>query len=131
MRDNDEDNLKINSYNLQTQNERDLFEELTDDEKHFFPVIDFIYSKKEDCYITLMKKVDFTLWDMDYDCYMLDEVDHDGKIEVVQDIKEFFKLNFNVEFFVSIVEKYNIIDLHTMNLGVYNNHLVIIDFGWE
>lgn len=104
----------------QMENEFKLFQTMLDDEREIFPIIDMFRYKGE--LVTIMKK-----------CEMLDipfRCDCSDPFQVLE-IFELFNLDMDYfKRFVAFVIKYDIVDLHKKNVGVLNNHLVILDAGY-
>lgn len=117
--------------NYQTQKEREIFNELTDEEKQFFPIIGFTKDKDGND-IVIMKKIDCTLEEvglmLNKSC--LQYMTQKEQAAQLQHVKKTLKLKLNVSKFIKMVVTHGIIDLHCRNLGVLDGKLVIIDFGW-
>lgn len=118
--------------NNQTMAEREMFMEMTPEEREFFPIVGFSTDSNGN-EVILMKKIDGTLSDFEYDypfMECLEEMSNRLRHELLMNIKKELGLKFSVAALLRLIEKYHIKDLHSENLGVYNNRIVIIDFGW-
>lgn len=118
--------------NDQTMTEREMFMEMTPEERAFFPIVGFTTDNNGD-EVVLMKKIDGTLDDLGcgypfMEC--LELMSSRRQQEELMNVKREFGLKFSVAAFMRLIKKYNIKDLHSQNLGIYNNRVVIIDFGW-
>lgn len=113
----------------QTEQEVRIFGEMTEEEKEIFPIVDVIYYKNEK--IILMKK-----------CTPINKIINirdlpDGKWTYVSNMKSAKglteKLSLDdsyLEAYIAFIDKYELMDVHISNVGVYNNHLVILDAGY-
>lgn len=124
--------FQFNQYHTQTNNESFIWNEiLTEQQKQFFPVIDYVYSEKYQGLVTIMNKVDFILGDRYALNNCLEEMSEDVLRNVLVKIANKYGLTFDMELFINTIWEVGISDLHEYNLGVYKNRLVIIDFGWS
>lgn len=104
----------------QMENEFQLFQLMLDDEREIFPIIDMFRYKGE--LVTIMKKCDMLNIPFRCDCS-----DPFQTLEIF----ELFNLDMSYyERFMNFVRKYEIVDLHRRNVGVLDNHLVILDAGY-
>ena len=113
---------------IQTKQEKALFEKMTPEEREYFPIKYFVDYKGKLCVIMhkcepLEKYLDTSEFDDEY-CGSLDDEE-----EIQMFCERYGFSEKNADMVVEIVSKYHINDLHFGNLAVYKDKLVIIDAG--
>lgn len=119
----------------QNEYEAELCGKLTDEEKEIIPIISYVKLTKDDEIVIIWKRVEpleeklktkhnELLEDLSYWWRR-----HEYK-KNLKTIIEILSLDDNIEQMLGLVEKYNLDDVKPENLGIMNNHLVILDCGW-
>jgi len=119
----------------QTLQEREFFLSLNDDERKFFPVIDYVQNKRGQ-WICLMHRCIPIMKYGDEDTQikmedLYDEFSTLWKISVIDRICETLGLSkdFNADF-LHFIKVNQIDDTHFYNVGIWNGHLVLMDCGF-
>lgn len=128
----------------QSQNERILFEKMTEKEKEVFPILEVVDSSRG---IAIIMKRAIVLRDYldknfpnrwfssDYNLrHALYKIDSDFTHFTANDYKIIRQSGLSVQSVKNVMKfkrKYNLYDLHLGNLGIIGNNLVIIDAGIE
>lgn len=113
----------------QTEQEIRIFGEMTEEEKEIFPIVDVVYYKNEK--IILMKKCTPINDLLNIFDYWKTHSKYVSNIESAKELTKRLSLDDSyLERYVSFIDKYDLVDVHIDNVGVYNNHLVILDAGY-
>lgn len=123
-------NARMDNDFEQMEQEIRIFGEMTEEEKEIFPIVDVIYYKKEK--IILMKRctpLNTIVCRKEFQKGL--KISYVSSIEQAKIITEKLSLDSSyLERYISFIKKYDLIDVHFDNVGVYNNHLVILDAGY-
>lgn len=113
--------LKPNGDKEQADNEKHIFENMSDKEREIFPIIDILEYQGKD--VVIMKK-----------CHSFKKYAFEGWLCHLEDIAiigDRYNLSHEYdELLFNFIAKYELIDLHARNMGIMNNHLVILDAGY-
>lgn len=116
----------------QSHAEADMFSRIADEDKIFFPYIDFIGHHKHGI-VVLMHKMEvlFTEGSIMDGNWMEDYPDCSIRNSLQEIIKKYNLVNFDVDHFINTIRKYHLQDVRDVNLGIYNGNIVFIDIGYQ
>lgn len=107
---------KLRPYHNQFQNELNLFKKMDASEKYLFPVIAFYEEEK----VTVMKRARMLNPEEEYNYRQYYNTEDSDYLKPICS---------NSDAFDAFVQKYGIVDLHSNNVGIIDNELVVIDAG--
>lgn len=119
-------NPGCSAYGSQNTNEARFFQKLDIKDREFFPVVTIVKTKKEMIIVMNFCEVLCDIIHKNHEllgCWA-DDIDGLRKIEKTLGMKR-----GSGKKFLDFCEKYDVCDLHLGNVGVYNNHFVLIDAG--
>lgn len=118
------------STNDQIDRELEIFNRMTEQDKEIFPVIDILdYNGKM---VILMKKCKVIGEDKNIYWRVRNYINRfdDTNLHTVNLVSDLLGLDKSYnKTLMNFIKTFNIGDLHLSNIGIYNNHFVIIDAG--
>lgn len=116
----------------QTAKEKRLFNSLREEDKKYFPILDFVENRRTGETAIIMKRADHTLEELGYmhpfdnfECF-----NETQQEDLLKKLKRRYRLNLDIPEFIDMITRLRLIDLHHKNIAIMGDSLVILDFGW-